>query len=213
MSHAEALLGGLAQAEHRFADATGHLARAADAAYRLGFLAAGSLHRASLGRAHEQNGDRTAAATALEAAIGTARTAGDLRIVALAQTRLARVRRALGDRAAARALLGEARRWYATAGGGDGALLADHLAAALDADAGDPAAADHLAGVLDAARQAGDAEVEVLTLDRLARLHAEQGRPAQARDLHALAENRMPAARHLVTDGDRIDVGYGEQVR
>jgi tetratricopeptide (TPR) repeat protein len=207
LSHAEALLGALAQAEHRFADATGHLARAADAAHRLGFLAAGSLHRANLGRAHEQNGDRAAAARAFEAAIGTARAAGDLRIVAHTQTRLARVRRALGDGPAARALLAEAQRWYATAGGGDGALLADHLVAALDADP------DRLAGVLDAARSAGDAEVEVLTLDRLARLHAEQGHADQAHELHLRAEARLPAARHVVTDGDRIDVGYGGQAR
>jgi tetratricopeptide (TPR) repeat protein len=213
LSHAEGLLGALAQAEHRFADGTGHLARAADAAHRLGFLAAGSLHRANLGRAHEQNGDRAAAAQAFEAAIGTARTAGDLRIVAHTRTRLARVRRALGDRPAARELLAEAQRWYETAGGGDGAPLAAHLTAALDADAGEPGAADRLTEVLATARSAGDAEIEVLTLDRLARLHAEQGRVDQAHELHELAEARLPAARHLVTDGDRIDVGYGGRAR
>ena len=97
LSHAEALLGALAQAEHRFADATAHLARAADAAHALGFLAAGSLHRANLGRAHEQNGDPPPRSSAFEARIGTAHAAGDLRIVALAQVRLARVWRALGD--------------------------------------------------------------------------------------------------------------------
>jgi predicted ATPase/DNA-binding SARP family transcriptional activator/predicted negative regulator of RcsB-dependent stress response len=190
LGHAEALLGALAQASGRYPEAVAHLTRAADAADRLGFAAAGSLHRANLGRAHQQNGDPVRAIAALELAMSTARTAGDLRIVALAGTRLARVLRAEGRLDEARAQVRAARRWYATAGAGDGALLADHLAAELDANV--PA----LEQVLIAARAAGDPEVEVLTLDALARLRSD---PAPA----AEADRRMPHARHLMTDADR----------
>jgi tetratricopeptide (TPR) repeat protein len=192
LAHAEALLGALAQAEHRFADAVAHLARAAEAADRLGFAAAGSLHRANLGRAHQQNGDPAKAIAAFERAIETARTAGDLRIVALARVRLARVLRAQGRTGPAREQVAEARRWYATAAGGDGALLADHLAAVLDEDV--PA----LERTLAAARAAGDAEVQVLTLDALARILADES-------LAEEADRLLPSARHLLTEGERID--------
>jgi tetratricopeptide (TPR) repeat protein len=197
LSHAEAMLGTLAQAEHRFADAVAHLTRAADAAHRLGFAAAGSLHRTNLGRAHQQNGDPAAAITAFERAIEDANAAGDLRVVALARVRLARVLRALGRTADARSQVDSARQWYATAGGGDGALLADHLDAELDADP------QRLAGVLAAAREAGDPEIEVLTLDALARLHAADGRMEEAATLRAAADALMPVAGHLVTHDDR----------
>jgi predicted ATPase/DNA-binding SARP family transcriptional activator/tetratricopeptide (TPR) repeat protein len=192
LAHAEALLGALAQAEHRFADAIAHLTRAAEAADRLGFLAAGSLHRTNLGRAHQQHGDPVAAVAAFEHAIETAHTAGDLRIVALARVRLARVLRAEGRPAEAREQVTAARRWYATAAGGDGALLADHLAAALDDDV------PSLERTLAAAHTAGDTEVELLTLDALARILADDARAAEA-------DRLLPAARHLLTDADRID--------
>jgi hypothetical protein len=90
-----------------------------------------------------------------------------------------------------------ARRWYATAGGGDGALLADHVAADLAADP------DRLEAVLSAARAAGDPEVEMLTLDALARLHAAAGRGDEATALRAAADDLMPAAAHLLTADDR----------
>ncbi len=51
------MLGGLAQAEHRFADAAAHLSRAADAAHALGFAAAEAHHLTNLGRAQQQTGD------------------------------------------------------------------------------------------------------------------------------------------------------------
>ncbi|HEY7273504.1 MAG TPA: BTAD domain-containing putative transcriptional regulator [Actinoplanes sp.] len=197
LSHAEAMLGTLAQAERRFPDAVAHLTRAADAAHRLGFAAAGSLHRTNLGRAHQQNGDPTAAIAAFERAIQDATAAGDLRVVALARVRLARVLRALGRTADARSHVDSARQWYATAGGGDGALLADHLDADLDADP------ERLATVLAAARAAGDPEVEVLTLDALARLHAAAGRTDEAAAARAAADDLMPAAGHLLTPDDR----------
>jgi predicted negative regulator of RcsB-dependent stress response len=132
---------------------------------------------------------------AFEQAIITAGTAGDLRIVALARTRLARVLRALGRTDEARAQLREARRWYRTGGGGDGALLADHLAAALDADEGS------LRRLLDA----DDPEIRLLTLDALAAVSAQQGRAAEAVALLAEADGLVPAVAHLVSDDDRID--------
>jgi hypothetical protein len=92
----------------------------------------------------------------------------------------------------AREQVAAARRWYATAAGGDGALLADHLAAALDDDV------PGLERTLAAAREAGDAEVQVLTLDALARILADDARAREA-------DRLLPAARHLVTDADRID--------
>jgi len=102
--------------------------------------------------------------------------------------------RALGRLDAARAEVAKAREWFRTAGGGDGALLASHLAAVLDGD--EPA----LRGVLAAARAAGDHEVELLTLDQLARMC---GDAASARELRADAEALYPSVAHLVTDEDR----------
>jgi tetratricopeptide (TPR) repeat protein len=203
--HLEAMLGGLAQAEHRFADATGHLARAADAAHRLGFAAAGALHLTNLGRAQQQGADPQAAIATLERAIDIALAAGDVRIVALARARLGRVLRVLDRPDAARAQVLAARRWFTAAGGGDGALLADHLAAALDVDAAEPGAVPALDDVLAAARQAQDAEVELLTLDTQARRAAEQGRTADAQALLGAADLILSSVRHLVTDGDRTD--------
>jgi predicted ATPase/DNA-binding SARP family transcriptional activator len=205
LSHAEALLGGLAQAEHRFADAAAHLARAADAARTLGFVAAEGHHLTNLGWAYRQIGDHRAAIAALERAVDAGHAAGDLRTVAMAQVRLGRVRRTLGDRPSARAHAESARRWYAAAGGGDGAGMAEHLLAALDADDNDPRAADRLTAVLTAARAGHDVEVELLTLDALARVRADQARPDDARAMLAAADAVLPAARHLVTDQDRID--------
>ena len=281
LSHAEAILGGLAQAQRRFPDAIAHLRRAADAAHRLGFSAAEALHLANLGRAYQQAGEPETAVRSLMAAVETAHGVGDRRTAALAGVRLGRVLRALGRSDDARVEVAAAREWFRAAGGGDGALLADHLAAALGADlaaprngdlaaasgadrgavsgAGrgadravapgvdvvavsgvdlsvaydaDPAAgpdADRiaasdgnlaaapdgglarelddvaLAGVLAAARAAGDREVEVLTLDRLALLHAEHGHAASARELLATADDAVSTVEHLVTGLDRVD--------
>ncbi|MGB8383650.1 MAG: hypothetical protein WCG47_20770, partial [Dermatophilaceae bacterium] len=54
LNHLEGMLGGLAQAEHRYEDAVAHLRRAAEATRRLGFAAAQAHHLANLGRAQEQ---------------------------------------------------------------------------------------------------------------------------------------------------------------
>jgi hypothetical protein len=127
------------------------------------------------------------------------RAAGDLRIVALARVRLGRVLRALGRHDAARIQVAAARQWFDAAGGGDGALLADHLAAALNADE------TALTDVLASARAANDREIEVLTLDRLALVHAEHGHAAPAYELLATADGILPTAQHLVADDDRTD--------
>jgi len=237
LSHAEAILGGLAQAQRRFPDAIAHLRRAADAAHRLGFSAAEALHLANLGRAYQQAGEAETAVRILMAAVETAHGVGDRRTAALAGVRLGRVLRALGRLDDARGEVAAAREWFRAAGGGDGALLADHLAAALGADLaaprnGDLAAASGadriaasdgnlaaagdgglarelddvaLAGVLAAALAAGDREVEVLTLDRLALLHAEHGHASSARELLATADAAVSTVEHLVTGQDRVD--------
>jgi len=237
LSHAEAILGGLAQAQRRFPDAIAHLRRAADAAHRLGFSAAEALHLANLGRAYQQAGEAETAVRILMAAVETAHGVGDRRTAALAGVRLGRVLRALGRLDDARGEVAAAREWFRAAGGGDGALLADHLAAALGADLaaprnGDLAAASGadriaasdgnlaaagdgglarelddvaLAGVLAAARAAGDREVEVLTLDRLALLHAEHRHASSARELLATADAAVSTVEHLVTGQDRVD--------
>src|SRR3954468_14659831 len=170
------MLGGLAQAQHRFPEALGHLESAAAATHRLGFAAAEAHHLANLGRAHEQNADRAAAVTTLERSITTARETGDRRTAALAAARLGRVLRVTGDRTAARGLAEEARDWYVAAGGGEGLLLAEYVLAVLDADEDRPAADQELSAVLARARDVHDREVELLTLDALGRLHAHQGR-------------------------------------
>jgi predicted ATPase/DNA-binding SARP family transcriptional activator len=203
--HVEAMLGGLAQAEHRFPEAVGHLERAAGAAHELGFGAAEAHHLTNLGRAQQQGGDPQSARATLERAISTARATGDLRTAALARVRLGRVLRVLGDGRAARTIVLSAHRWYLAAGGGDGVGLAEFMIAALDADDGAPDADRRLVEVLDSARRRHDVEVEVLALDRLARLDAERGRASEARALLDTAERVSSSARHLLTDRDRID--------
>ncbi len=205
LNHAEGMLGGLALAEHRFPDAIGHLQRAAEATRALGFAAAEAHHLANLGRAQAAGGDNDAAIATLERAMSTAHATGDLRTKALASVRLGRVLRSVGRRQEARRAVDSGRRWYAAAGGGEAAVLADYLLAALDADDGEPAAAELLRDALDAARRAHDVEVEVLALDALARTHAEHGRLADAETLLVAAEAVMSTAGHLFADTDRID--------
>ncbi|MFI5893838.1 hypothetical protein ACIA5D_27435 [Actinoplanes sp. NPDC051513] len=199
LSHAEALLGGLAQAEHRYADAVVHLTRAADAAHRLGFAAAEALHLANLGRAQQQNGAPLAALDTLDRSAATAETVGELRGAAFARTRRARVLRQLGRFDECRAELATARGFYEVAGGGDGDLLSAHLAASLDDDR------HGLEHVLAAARDAGDHEVELLSLDALARLYDAAGDHGTASELRAAADALLPLAGHQVSREDRED--------
>jgi predicted ATPase/DNA-binding SARP family transcriptional activator len=205
LSHAEGMLGGLAQAQHRFPDAIAHLERAAAAAHRLGFAAAEAHHLANLGRAHEQNGDLATAAATLRTSITTAFETGDARTGALSTARLSRVLRATGDHQAARDLAEEAHAWYTAAGGGEGLLLAEYVTAALEADEDLPTADQQLSVVLAQARDAQDGEVELLTLDTLAGLHARNGRTSQAQGALDTADVLMATVGHLVTEGDRRD--------
>ena len=96
--HTEAMLGGVAQGEQRFADACEHLAQAAMQAERSGFAATEAYHLANLGRAQHQSGELDTAADTLRRAIDVARATGDLRVTALARLRLGRVLIVHGDR-------------------------------------------------------------------------------------------------------------------
>jgi predicted ATPase len=197
--HAGALLGGIAQAEHRFDDAVAALSRAARESQRLGFLGQAALHLASLARVQQRAGAVDEAAASYDRAIVAARTSGDGRLAATARLNLARLRRVTGDHSRARRLLEENDRWYDLAGGGDGALLNRCL---LHAEKGDGPA---LARVLDEARAAGNAEVEVYALDALAAAAAAVGDGGQARALLDAAESLAPAVGHLVDEHDRLD--------
>ncbi len=210
LNHAEGMLGALAQAEHRFADAVVHLQHAAEATHRLGFAAAEAHHLANLGRAQEQAGDRLAAAATLHRAIDAAESAGDGRTAALARVRLGRVLRCTGDAEAAWHAVDSGRRWYRAAGGGDAELRAQYLAAALDADADRSSGAVDLEAAIEAARAAHDVEVEVLALERLARVQAEAGEAATARSLLDTASALEPAVRHVLSEPDRLDRARAE---
>ena len=136
LGHAEGLRGELAEAEHRYADAEEHLARAAGAAGALGFEAAQAHHLLNLARVEEHSGGSTSARTTLASAIEIGQACGDFRTVAVARTRLALVLRAAGETDAALAQAQRAVAWFSEAGGGDGATLADEALAALSAEVG-----------------------------------------------------------------------------
>jgi len=201
--HTEAMLGAVAQAEARYAEACRHLSRAADAAQSQGFASSEAYHRANLGRAQQQQGDLDAAALTLQAAIDVARATGDLRVASLARMRLGRVLREQGDPEAARAQFLAAQAWYRASGGGDHALLTDCLVAVTEPPG--PEAGALLDVVLAEARRIGDFEVEVLVLDALARRSADDGDLGAAAAWLELADAAMSAARLRATDADRID--------
>jgi predicted ATPase/DNA-binding SARP family transcriptional activator len=204
MVHAEAMLGGVAQGEHRFADACEHLGRAAAQSHQSGFAATEAYHLANLGRAQQLNGDLDSAARTLSRAIETARSTGDPRVVALSQVRLGRVLRAQGDAAAARTTISTAQDWYRASGGGDGARLADCVLASLNTGS-DRDGIRSVESVLANARAADDVEIELLCLDALARMHAELGQTSLAASLLSESDALMGAAWHHVVDEDRID--------
>ncbi|MEV0720834.1 hypothetical protein, partial [Asanoa sp. NPDC050611] len=86
-----------------------------------------------------------------------------------AGVRLGWALRTLGEPGPARAAVEPAHDWYRAAGGGDAALFASCLLAALDADADEPLAGQRLEEILIAARRAGDGQAEALALETLAR--------------------------------------------
>jgi tetratricopeptide (TPR) repeat protein len=198
--HAEAILGGIAQAAHRFDDASRYLEHAAAASERLGFLGQAAYHLTRLGRVRHQAGQLQAAEQTLTLAIQAAIRGSDPRMAATARINLARVMQATGQHDAAQALLHQCDDWYRTAGGGDGALLTRALLAATsDRDDAD------LEAIAGQARLAGDHEAEVVMLDALALRVAQRGQVATARQLLASADDAALAAVTIVDEVDRLD--------
>ena len=208
----EAALGELARIQHRFDDAVVHLGRAAETSRRLGFLQTEAYQLSSLGRAQCQAGDYDAGAATLGLAIDKAEATGDVRLAALARVHLGRVLRALGQVAAARTALEAAHAWHRAAGGGEQAALGECLLAAMDAADREPGAEGRLVAILDEARRNDDAHVEVFALDALARVAADAGDIATARNLCETADRRMEAATHFITDLDRTDAHTVRQI-
>ena len=203
--HAQAMLGAIAQAEHRFADAARTLERAAETSVALGFLGQAALHRATLARVLQRAGDPRAAAS-YDQALEAASVTGDGRLAATARLNLARLRRSTGDTAAAIALWQENERWYAAAGGGDQALLNRCLLAAARGDR------DELAEVLAEAEQVSDNESLVHALDGLARSAATDADLSLARSLLRRADAQAATIAHLLDDSDRLDAAQARQV-
>lgn len=198
MTHAEAMLGGIAQAEQRLDDAARALERAADESARLGFLGQAALHRATLGRVQHRLGEPGAVAT-FGQAIAEALAVGDGRLAATARVGLARLLRSAGRGAEAVPLLEENERWYSAAGGGEHALLSRCLLAAERGPGAD------LEAVLEQAREEGNTEVEVFALDALARLAWEAHQPDAAQALLAASDQAAARVRHTLDDTDRVD--------
>jgi predicted ATPase/DNA-binding SARP family transcriptional activator len=206
--HAEAMLGAIAQAEHRFQDASQHLTRAAATSELLGFVGQAALHLASLGRVQQREGDSHAAIPTLNRAILAATNSGDLRLAATARLHLARLMRATGDADAARSLLEQNDRWYRSAGGGDGALLTQCLLAAVNAETAGDGMLSRLHDILGQGRRAGDPEVHVYATDALARLASERGELTKADELLRAADAIAVAASHVIDSSDRVDADY-----
>ena len=204
MVHAEAMLGAVANAEHRFGDAAAALTRAAALSETMGFAGQAALHLTTLGRVQQRSGSPDQARDTLARAIRSATTGGDLRVAATARIHLARTLRATGDQASARTLLEENDRWY-RASGGDGALLTRAGLAAIAAVSGTETAVEDLNTVLDEARHQGDLETQTLALDALARAAAANGDTRRAAQLLQEADGRHAHVRHALDDADRID--------
>ena len=125
---------------------------------------------------------------------------------------ISRVLRALGQVAEARTALEAADAWHRAAGGGEQAALGECLLAAMDAADREPGAEGRLVAILDEARLNDHAHVEVFALDALARIAAEAGDIATARNLCETADRRMEAATHFITDLDRTDAHTVRQI-
>jgi len=202
--HGEAMLGAIASADRRFDEAARLLTRAVEESERLAFVGQAALHLTTLGRVEHLAGRQGPAGATLERAIAAADRSGDRRIGATARIDLARVHRTTGRDPEARVLLEEVADWYLMAGGGDGALLARALLLAVSvADGHDEVAA--LEAVLEEARRGQMAEVEVFTLDALARGEAQRGDAVRAAELLAAADERVTAGLGLVEEVDRVD--------
>ena len=199
-------MGELARIERRFEDAVDHIARAAATSGRLGFRQTEAYQVTSLGRAQCQAGDYEAGAETLARGIAKAEATGDVRLAALGRVHLGRVLRPLDRVSEARDALERAAEFHRGAGGGEQERLGDCLLAALDAADGVPGAQEHLQVLLEAARDEDDAAVEVFALDALGRLTGDAAR-------HELADRRMAAASHFITERDRVDRRAGARRR
>ena len=98
------------------------------------------------------------------------------------------------------ALLEENERWYASAGGGDFALLTH---CALCAERSDAAGLER---VLADARRTGNLEVQVFALDALALLATHSGDLDSARIHLSEADALAPQVAYVVDESDRVDV-------
>lgn len=201
----EAVRGELARIQHRFQDAVGHMSRAAETSRRLGFRQTEAYQLSSLGRAQCQAGDYDSGSVTLEHAVEKAEATGDVRLAALARVHLGRVLRALGQDARARNALEKAEAWHRAAGGGEQAALGECLLAAMRLDDPFAGAEQTLRTVLADARRDDLPHVEVFALDALARIAADAGDIASARELCDTADRRMQDAAHFITDFDRVD--------
>jgi len=197
--HAKAMVGGIAQAEHRFDEAIGALTGAAEESMALGFPGQAALHLASLARVQQRATLLADAAASFDQALDAATASGDGRLAATARLNLARQLRATDKGSAAVALLEENLAWYDGAGGGEGALLSRCL---LAAETKDRVALEE---VLSVARIEHNLEVCVLALDGLAREAATGGMHARARALVAEADALQPGVAHVVDESDRHD--------
>jgi len=203
--HAKAMLGAVADAEHRFDEATTHLEWAVARSEALGFLGQIALHLTTLGRVRQRAGDQQEAVDVLNRALHAARRAGDPRVAATARIHLARARRALGDPAGVQALLEQNDHWYRASGEGGGALLSRGLLAALRAVDRPEQGTASLRAVLDQAEAAKDHQAQVVALDALARSAALLGEHAAARDLLRSADELAADLGHVLAEADRID--------
>ncbi len=211
LAHLANLRGVLAQTAGRYGEATGHLRAAVEASGRLGFRAAQALHLTNLARSLELGGDGEAAVGTYGEAVEAALAARDLRIVALARTGLGRLLRARGDRSGAEEAITAADTWFARAGGGEGALLAGALVAALAAEAGDGEALARLDGLATLTRSEGEHEAELVALDALAR-HRAGVDPEAARALLAAADRLAASGLVPVGDGERVDAAVARSL-
>lgn len=196
--HAQALLGGIAQAQGRLDEAARAFEHAADESATLGFLGQAALHRASLARV-QHRADDPRAADSYRRALNEASAGGDGRLSATARLNLARLHRAHGDTVRASALLEANQRWYSSAGGGDLALLNDTILAAVRDDTA------QLEVALQTARADKNLEAQVSALDALARIAAATGDARFARSSLAEADLLAPQVAHLLDAHDRID--------
>ncbi|GAB2469380.1 BTAD domain-containing putative transcriptional regulator [Xylanimonas ulmi] len=197
--HAKAVVGGVAQAEHRFEDAIQALSGAAQESTALGLLGQAALHRASLARAQQRAGRPADAAASFRQALAAATASGDGRMASTARLNLARLLRSTGNGPAGVSLLRQNVEWYASAGGGDGDLLSRCVLAAETRDR------DALEVVLALARATASQEAAILALDGLARLSAQEGDRQRATALVAEADALHRPLAHLLDDADRPD--------